>query len=163
VREYEELFTTLFMQSGLPKMTSRVLVSLYTTDTGSLTASELVQRLQVSPASISKAMTLLEGLGLIRRELDERRRERYIVDDDVFYQSTIASAESLAQLADTARQGVNVLGPDTPAGTRLENVARFMDFVGESFTRAVEQARDILYTKPESTPDDTATPSSDPG
>src|ERR687898_333297 len=55
VREYEEKFTTLLMQSGLPKMTAHLLTCLYTTDTGSLTAAELVQRLQVSPASISKA------------------------------------------------------------------------------------------------------------
>ena len=59
MREYEETFTTVLMQSGLPKMMSRVLVCLYTTDSGSL-ASELVQRLQVSPASISKAITFLE-------------------------------------------------------------------------------------------------------
>ncbi|MGT2532962.1 helix-turn-helix domain-containing protein [Streptomyces nojiriensis] len=149
VREYEEMFTTLFMASGLPKISARVLVSLYTTDTGTLTASELVQRLQVSPASISKAITFLEGQGLIRRERDERRRERYIVDDDVFYQSTIASAKATDQLADTARQGVGVLGPDTPAAVRLENIARFLDFIGETITRAAEQARDILYVKAE--------------
>ena len=47
------------------------------------------------------------------------------------------------------RQGVTVLGPDTPAGGRLENVARFLNFVSESLTRAAEQAREILYTKPE--------------
>jgi DNA-binding transcriptional ArsR family regulator len=158
VRDYEETFTTLLMQSGLPKMTARVLVCLYTTDAGSLTASELVQRLQVSPASISKAVALLEGHGLIRRERDERRRERYVVDDDVWYQSMIAAARSHAQLADTARQGVRILGPGTPAATRLENIARFVDFVGENMTRAAEQAREILYARPE-----TGTPGPDRG
>ena len=100
VREYEEMFTAILMQSGLPKMMSRVLVCLYTTDSGSLTASELVQRLQVSPASISKAITFLEGLDLVRRERDERRRERYVVDDDVWYQSMMRSARDNAQLAE---------------------------------------------------------------
>lgn len=161
VREYEETFTTVVMQSGLPKMMSRVLVCLYTTDAGSLTASELVQRLQVSPASISKAITFLEGLDLVRRERDERRRERYVVDDDLWYQSMMASARSNAQLAETARQGVGILGPDTPAAARLENVARFLDFVGESITRAAEQAREVLYTKAEATSGGTAKPSSD--
>ena len=163
VREYEETFTTLFTQSGLPNMTARVLTCLYTTDTGSLTASELVQRVQVSPASISKATTFLESLGLIRRERDERRRERYIVDDDVFYESTLSSARSLTELADTARLGVGVLGRGTPAGVRLENISRFLDFVGEAMIRATEQARDILITKPETTSDGTDTPpDSDP-
>ncbi len=161
VREYEEMFTTLLMHSGLPKMTSRVLVSLFTTDAGSLTAAELVQRLQVSPASISKAITFLESQGLIRRERDERRRERYVVDDDVWYQSTIASARSSAQLAETARQGVSILGRDTPAAARLESIARFTDFIAESITRAAEQAREILSTKAEATSDGTALPPSE--
>ncbi|GAA0700300.1 helix-turn-helix domain-containing protein [Kitasatospora atroaurantiaca] len=149
VREYEEMFTALLMQQGLPKMMSRVLTCLYTTDAGSLTASELVQRLQVSPASVSKAVTFLASQGLIRRERDERRRELYIVDTDVFYQGMMAAARSNAQLAETARQGIGILGSDTPAAARLENIARFVDFVAENMVRAAEQARDILYTKPE--------------
>ncbi|KUJ70278.1 MarR family transcriptional regulator [Streptomyces albus subsp. albus] len=158
VREYEETFTTLFMQQGLPKMTSRVLTCLFITDAGSLTASELVQRLQVSPASVSKAITFLESQGLVRRERDERRRERYVVDNDVWYQSTIAAARSSAQLAEVARQGVGILGPDTPAAVRLENIARFTDFISESIARAAEQAREVLYAKAETTSDGTAAP-----
>jgi DNA-binding transcriptional regulator YhcF (GntR family) len=156
VREYEELFTTVFMQSGLPKMTARVLAGLYTTDAGSLTAAELAENLRISPASVSKAVAFLESQGLIRRERDERRRERYVVDDDVMYQSTMASARSIAHLGEVARQGVGVLGPDTPAAARLENIARFVDFVSESIARAAGQAREILHTKPVTTPDRTA-------
>ena len=161
VREYEETFTSILMQSGLPKMMSRVLVCLYTTDAGSLTAPELAQRLQVSPASISKAITFLESLDLVRRERDERRRERYVVDDELWYQSMIRSARDNARLAETARQGVGILGPDTSAAARLENIARALDFVGESITRAAEQAREILSTKAETTSGGTAKPSSD--
>ncbi|GAA3017681.1 GbsR/MarR family transcriptional regulator [Streptosporangium longisporum] len=153
VREYEEVFATVFMQSGLPKMTARVLSSLYATDTGSLTASELAGRLQISLASVSKAITFLENQGLIRRERDERRRERYIVDDDVLYQSTMASARATAHLGEVARQGVGILGPGTPAAARLENIARFVDFVSESIARAADQAREILHAKPGATPD----------
>ena len=152
VREYEETFTTVLMASGLPKMMSRVLVCLYTTDAGSLTAAELARHLQVSPASISKAITFLDSQHLIRRERDQHRRESYIVDDDVWYQAMIASAQSNIHLVQTARQGVAILGPGTPAATRLENIARFLDFVADSITRAAEQARDILYTKPDPVP-----------
>ncbi|MEH6378040.1 helix-turn-helix domain-containing protein [Streptomyces sp. KLMMK] len=152
VREYEETFTTVLMASGVPKMMSRVLACLTLTDTGSLTAAELVQHLQVSPASISKAIAFLESQGLVRRERDERRRERYVVDDDVWYQSMMASARATAQLVEIARQGVGILGPDTQAAARLENIARFVDFVGESIIRAAEQARDVLHTKPGTTP-----------
>ncbi|MEV5311157.1 helix-turn-helix domain-containing protein [Streptomyces sp. NPDC052610] len=155
VREYEETFTTLLMAQGLPKMMARVLTCLYTTDEGSLTASELVQRLQVSPASVSKAIAFLESQGLVARRRDEGRRERYVADDDVWYQSMMASARGTAQLAETARQGVGVLGPGTPAAVRLENISRFVDFVSESIARAADQARDVLHTKPE-TPSDSS-------
>ncbi|MFD1658901.1 helix-turn-helix domain-containing protein [Streptomyces caeni] len=158
VRAYEETFTTAMMQSGMPKMMARVMAALSLTDTGSLTASELVQRLDVSPASVSKAIAFLESQSMVRRERDGRRRERYVVDDDIMYQSMMASARSMAQIVETARQGVGILGPRTPAGVRFENIARFLDFVAESTARAAEQAREILHTKPGTNPDGTPTP-----
>jgi len=145
---YEDTFATLFMQSGLPRMASRVLAGLYTTDAGSLTAAEIARRLQISPGSVSKAVAFLDSQGLIRRERDERRRERYVVDDDVLYQSVMASARSTAHLGEVARQGVRILGPGTPAAARLENIARFVDLVSASMARAADQARAILHTKP---------------
>jgi len=163
VRAYEETFTAVLMQSGLPKMTARVLVALYTADAGSLTASELVRSLQVSPASVSKAVAFLENQGLIRREREEGRRERYFADDDVWYQSMIAAARSHTLLVETARQGVGILGPDSPAAARLENIARFMDFVSESLARAAEQAREILHPEAEAAPDEASGPSPERG
>lgn len=65
----------------------------------------------------------------------------------------IAAARSNAQLAETARQGFSVLGRDTPAAARLENMARFLDLVGECITRAAEQVREILSTKSATTLD----------
>ncbi|WP_431973097.1 helix-turn-helix domain-containing protein [Micromonospora haikouensis] len=148
VAEYEESLTTALMASGLPRMTARVLTCLYVTDAGSLTASQLAQHLQVSPASISKAIAFLESQSLARRERDERRRDRYLVDDELFYQATVASARASDQLVATAREGVAILGPGTPAAARLENIARFLDFISESITRAADQARAMLHTPP---------------
>ncbi|WP_133914875.1 helix-turn-helix domain-containing protein [Streptomyces sp. NBC_00582] len=153
VRAYQETLTTVFMASGMPKMTARVMACLTISDTGSLTASELVQRLQVSPASVSKAIAFLESQDHVRRERDERRRERYVVDDEIMYEAMVASARSTAQVAETARQGVGILGAGTPAAVRLENMGRFLDFVSESIARAADQARAVLHTKPDTTPD----------
>jgi DNA-binding transcriptional regulator GbsR (MarR family) len=151
VADYEDAFTTVLMASGLNKMASRVLTCLFTTDAGSLTAAELAQRLQVSPASISKAITFLESQSLARRERQDGRRDRYLVDDELFYQATIASARANDQLVAIARQGVALLGPETAAAHRLENIARFLDFISESITRAAEQAREVLHTRPVTT------------
>ncbi|MCK7622850.1 helix-turn-helix domain-containing protein [Streptomyces sp. RS10V-4] len=147
VRDYQEALTTVYITSGVPKMMARVLGCLYTTDSGSLTASELAQRLQVSPASISKAITFLESQDLVRRVRDERqRRERYVVDDDLWYQAMIRSARANDEFIEAARQGVGVLGRGTPAAVRLENAARFLDFVSEGLIRAAEQGREVLHT-----------------
>ncbi|WP_433315358.1 helix-turn-helix domain-containing protein [Micromonospora sp. CA-269861] len=161
VAEYEETFTTVLMASGLTKMAARVLTCLFTTDSGSLTASQLAQRLQVSPASISKAITFLESQSLVRRERDERRRDRYVVDNELFYQATIASARANDQLVEIARQGVALLGPQTAAAARLENIARFLDFISESIVRSAEQARAVLHTTSQAATPDTAQPASD--
>jgi DNA-binding CsgD family transcriptional regulator len=163
VRDYQEALTAVYITSGLPKMMARVLGCLYTTDTGSLTAAELARRLQVSPASISKAITFLEGQDLVRRERDERRRERYVVDDDLWYQAMIRSARANDQFIATARHGAAILGPGTPAATRLENAARFLDFVSEALIRAAGQGREVLYTRTGTTPDGTAKPGPDHG
>ena len=107
-----------------------------------------MERLQVSPATVSKSIAFLDGQGMVRRERDERRRERYFLDDDIWYRSMMVSARTTAQLVDTTRQGVGVLGAGTPAGTRLENTARFLDFISETIARAAEQGRQVLRTKP---------------
>ncbi|MEU2338445.1 helix-turn-helix domain-containing protein [Streptomyces sp. NPDC006654] len=161
VREYEETLTAVMMASGMSAMPARVMASITLTDTGSLTASELVERLKVSPASVSKAIAFLESQSLARREQGEGRRERYIVDDDIWYQSMMASVRANARVVEIARQGVDVLVPGTPAANRLENVARFLDFVSESLARAAEQAREILHTQPGTTSNSADRPSPD--
>ncbi|GAB2714433.1 GbsR/MarR family transcriptional regulator [Nocardia thraciensis] len=148
VRHYEETFTTLLIQQGMSRTMARVLTCLFTSDAGSLTASELVHRLQISPPSVSKAIKFLESQGLVRRESDERRRVRYIVDNNVWYQSTIDSARRMAQFAEITRQGVDIFGSDTPTGTRLEDMARFSDFFSESILRAATQSREVLRPTP---------------
>ncbi|WP_329087170.1 MarR family transcriptional regulator [Streptosporangium sp. NBC_01469] len=142
VHELEEQFTAMMIGTGLPRMTARVLTCLYLTDSGSLTAAELVQRLQVSPASISKAIGELEQQELIRRERDpRRRRDRYVVDDDAWFRGWLASARQNAMLADFACQGARTLGATTPAGTRLRDVGEFFEHVGHHMIQAAEQWR----------------------
>ncbi|MFG3099767.1 helix-turn-helix domain-containing protein [Streptomyces sp. NPDC048182] len=148
VRAFEEVFTTAMMASGMSRMTAQVQAALTLADSGSMTSAELVGHLKVSPASVSKAITFLESQGMVRRERDGRR-ERYVVDDDIWYQSMMSSIRSMTEIVRTTRQGVGVFGSGTPAGVRLENIARFLDYLAETMARAADQARDILHSKPE--------------
>ncbi|MER7582053.1 MarR family transcriptional regulator [Kitasatospora sp. NPDC097691] len=142
VREYAAQLAELLVHTGLPRMVARVLTCLYVTDSGSLTAAELVQRLGVSPASVSKAVGYLAGQELVRREQDEDgRRERYVVDDDVWYRALLASAQRNAMLAEFTRSGADLLGAATPAGARLGTAAVFLEDTGADIVRAVQRRR----------------------
>ncbi|WP_441293101.1 MarR family transcriptional regulator [Sorangium sp. KYC3313] len=131
VRAFVEQFAALMVQTGLPRMAGRVLASLYTADSGALTAAELVKRLRVSPASVSKAIGYLEGLEVVRRERGPRRGERYVIDDDVWERAWTTSARSHEMWADAARRGAGILGPVTPAGVRLNRMGRFFRRLGD--------------------------------
>ncbi|MCA6091335.1 helix-turn-helix domain-containing protein [Streptomyces sp. SCA3-4] len=148
VRAYDERLTRLLVDMGLPRMVAGVLVCLHTTDSGSVTAAELVQRLRASPASISKAVGYLEGQELIRRERDARqRRDRYVIDDDVWFRAMLANARLTATLAETAHDGAVLLGTGTPAGARLKDVSRVLEHVGRDLTRSVEYWREVLFAQ----------------
>lgn len=126
VRGFMEQFVSLMVQTGLPQMASRVFACLVTTDSGTLTAAELVQQLRVSPASVSKAIGYLEGLGLVRRERAlQQRRERYIIDDDLWLRTWMTDARRHESWASTAQQGTQIFGAATPAGARLDQMSRF--------------------------------------
>jgi DNA-binding transcriptional ArsR family regulator len=137
VRKYQDWLTAVLVEMGLSRMTASVLTSLAVTDSGSLTAAELVQRLRVSPASISKAVSYLEEQGLVRRERSERR-ERYIFDDDAWLRAWMVSARTNAMLAGAALQGADILGQTTPAGARMAQMGNFLRLVGDDMIRAAE-------------------------
>jgi len=138
VSDFQEWFTSVLVQMGLTRMIASVLTCLFTTDAGWLTAADLVQRLRVSPASISKAIGYLESQGLVRRERDGRRRERYLVDNDVWLRAWQVSVQTNAVVAEAARSGAEILGPSTPAGARLAVMSRFLRYVGADMERSAE-------------------------
>ncbi|MEU4830829.1 helix-turn-helix domain-containing protein [Streptosporangium sp. NPDC023615] len=131
VHGFVERFATLLAGTGFPRMPARVFACLLTSDPGSLTSAELVGRLRVSPASVSKAVGHLEAIGLVRRVRDSGRRERYVVDDDVWLQAFKTDTGAHLEVAAAARQGIEIFGSGTTAGTRLERMARFFAWIGE--------------------------------
>lgn len=139
VDEVDAQSVELMVQAGLPQMMARVLTALFTTDSGSLTSAELVQRLHVSPASISKAIGYLETQALIKRARDPRSRaELYSIDDDVAFQSIMAGARNQTQIAEACKIAAQKLGTTSPAGARLENTSQFLLHVIDDLVRSVQ-------------------------
>ncbi|XVQ83129.1 helix-turn-helix domain-containing protein [Microbispora siamensis] len=142
VEDFTESFIALLVQQGMPRMEARVLACLYITDSGALTAADLVQRLHVSPASVSHAVAFLEQQGMLRRErVPGTRRERYVIDDEIWIRSMLASLQMNEALAAASQRGAEILGATTPAGSRFESSAELLLLVSEAFRRVMEEWR----------------------
>ncbi|MFD1539728.1 MarR family transcriptional regulator [Nonomuraea guangzhouensis] len=133
----------MMVEGGMAPMTARVFAALFLSEGGSLTATELVQQLHVSPATISHAIKWLGQRGMVARER-EARRMRYVVDVDVWYHTWLASARSIAIWADTARHGAGIFGTDTPTGDRLHTTSRFFELLAHDMGQAAEHWRQAL-------------------
>ena len=153
VQDFTESFTDLLDQQGMPRMIARVLACLYITDSGTLTAADLVERLSISPASVSHAVTFLEQQGLLRRERTPGvRRERYVIDDEIWVRSLLTTVQMNQALSAASRRGAEILGTTTPAGARFEASAELLGFVSDALQQAMEQWRQHLAQKSESNP-----------
>ncbi|WP_433519278.1 helix-turn-helix domain-containing protein [Nonomuraea sp. CA-143628] len=140
VRDFTESFTALLVQQGLPRMEARVLACLYITDSGTLTAADLVQRLRVSPASISHAIAFLEQQGMLSRErAPGARRERYVIDDQIWLGTLRAALQMNETLAVASQRGAEILGATTPAGARFESSAELLFLLSGAFRQVMEE------------------------
>ncbi|MEV4108494.1 helix-turn-helix domain-containing protein [Nonomuraea sp. NPDC049695] len=144
-QEAEDKLTDVLVASGLTRMSARVLACLCLTHSGGLTAADLVNHLHVSPASISKAVAELEVMNLIGRERDHpRRRDRYIVDNEIWYRSLLASAQFNTNIAMVARESAEALGRSTPAGARMDAMSEFFEHVGRETIAVAQRYRHVL-------------------
>lgn len=146
VTDVRDRFEELFAHTGLPRMAARVLAALLTTESGGLTSAQLVKALRVSPASVSKSVGYLEGIGTITRERDPgRRAERYVADADAWFRTIMDGSRVDAQIAAASADGALALGTGTAAGARLDKLGRFLRHVSEDLTRSAEHWHRVIF------------------
>ncbi|CAM5465698.1 hypothetical protein SGLAM104S_07560 [Streptomyces glaucescens] len=105
--------------------------------------------MSVSPAAISKAVGLLEAMGIIHRRRDPRSRaEPYVIGDDVWFQAIMASTRIDTRIAAASARSARALGPATPAGARLVNLSQFLHHVTEDLVRSAEHWRQVYFPSP---------------
>ncbi|HJP75895.1 MAG TPA: helix-turn-helix domain-containing protein [Pseudonocardiaceae bacterium] len=142
IRAFVDEFAASLAATGLPRMTARVFVSLLTADAGGRTSADLVRGLQVSPASVSKSIAALEAIDLVVRHVDPgSRRERYMVDEDVWLRAWQTDTSAHGQVAATAERGVAIFGADSAAGIRLGRMGQF-------FARLSGHMSDSAFAEP---------------
>jgi predicted transcriptional regulator len=130
VSRFIERFAAMLVEAGVPRMPARIFVALLASDSGRRTAAELAELLQISPAAVSGAVRYLAQVNLIVREHEPgSRRDHYRVHDDTWYEATVRREQQLARWTVSVRDGVDALGPDTPAGRRLAETLAFLEFL----------------------------------
>jgi DNA-binding transcriptional regulator GbsR (MarR family) len=130
VHRFIERFASVLSEAGIPRMPARVFVALLVTDSGRLTAAEIVDLLHVSPAAVSGAMRYLVPLNMVGRERERgSRRDVYRVHDDVWYEVSLRQDQVLTRWETSLREGITALGRDTPAGRRLVETHEYVDFI----------------------------------
>ena len=137
---YIERFASVLVAAGFPPMPARVFVALLVTDSGRLTAADLAEVLRVSPAAVSGAVRYLVQLGLVDKErVPGSRRDYYRMPDDVWSDMFRLRDQVMQRWAGLVREGIELLGPDTPAGARLAEHATFFEFVSRELPEVLKR------------------------
>lgn len=143
--EWEAEAVELAVRAGMPRMTARVHVDLMLSEDGRRTAAELTRRLKVSPASISVAVNSLVQQGFVRRERDpRRRRDIYVIDDEVWYHSIMISSRLTLDSARAALEAAEAFGPESPVGQRLARAGTFLERVILDTMESADRWRSLL-------------------
>jgi len=142
VRRFIENFSSALVEAGLPQMPALVFVALLAADDGGLTADELAAQLQVSRAAISGAVNYLSPVGLITRERQPgSRRYRYVLRDPTWFELVVRRERLLDRWITTTREGIDALGPTTPAGQRLAESLAFFEFLQQEMPAMLSRWR----------------------
>jgi DNA-binding transcriptional regulator GbsR (MarR family) len=132
VQRYAEQFGNLLAETGWPRMAARVFAAILGSAQGRLTAAELSEQLQASPAAISGAVRYLLQMRLASRERDPgSRRDVYLIQDDFWYQSMMRQDTFLTRWEESVQQMLNAAGEGTVTDRKLRATLGFLQFIQE--------------------------------
>jgi DNA-binding transcriptional regulator GbsR (MarR family) len=129
-QRYAEQFGNLLAETGWPRMAARVFAAILGSELGRMTAAELSEQLQASPAAISGAVRYLLQMRLASRERDPgSRRDVYVVQDDFWHQSMMRQDRFLVRWEDSVRLMRDAAGDGTETDRRLRATMGFLEFI----------------------------------
>jgi DNA-binding transcriptional regulator GbsR (MarR family) len=152
VRRFIERFAVTMADAGMPRMPARVFAAILSAEDGRCTAADLAAGLGVSPAAVSGAVRYLLQTQLISREREPgERRDHYRTSGGNWYEAMAQRDAIMARWEQDLQEGIKAVGPDTPAGHRLEETRRFYAFLREELAAILRHwraRRDATSTGP---------------
>ncbi|WP_420112443.1 GbsR/MarR family transcriptional regulator [Pseudactinotalea sp.] len=132
-RKFSDDLAALLDAAGFPRMPARLLMALLTSPTGEFTADQISEVLDVSPAAVSGAIRYLLSVQVLRvGSLPGTRRRKYALAPN-WYTATLTRRSLYGELSGLAQDRPAAIGPDTPAGRRVQEMADFYGFLHRKF------------------------------
>jgi DNA-binding MarR family transcriptional regulator len=142
VSQFVERFAGVLANSGVPTMSARVMGAMLVSPTGTMTAAELAEALQISQPAVSGAVRQLLQVSFITRErLPGSRKDHYRIREDVFAAILERRNLALSEWESTSRSGASLFGGDSPVGRRLTEAADFFAFIHADMDQMIKNWR----------------------
>ncbi|MBT2392668.1 GbsR/MarR family transcriptional regulator [Streptomyces maoxianensis] len=154
VSRFVERFAAEMTEAGMQRMAARVFAALLSSEKGSMTSAELAEQLQISPAAVSGAVRYLNQVDMVSRERDPgSRRERYVLHNELWYETFTRRDQLLARWEKALRDGAQTLGLETAAGQRVTETAEFFAFLQTEMAGLLDRWRAYRESQPPTPPD----------
>jgi len=143
-RQFIERMGLAIERMGLSRTFGRLFGLLMVADRP-LSLDEMVERLDVSKASVSTNARACEELGLARRVgVRGDRKDYYEIAPRAFEQVTAKRVVAIHAMAGLAAEGLQAVGDDaSPARDRLTEMLDFYLFMGEQIEELLERWREV--------------------
>ncbi|MGH8931070.1 MAG: GbsR/MarR family transcriptional regulator [Egibacteraceae bacterium] len=145
-----DAFALLMGESGINRMSARVLAALLSGDEPALTAAQLSALLQTSPASISAAVRQLEQRRLVKRgRVPGTRADTYALAREGWYEAFAARSNFAEAMCGILDEGIAASAPDGQARARLRETRDFFAFLAKELPAVVDRWRALRREPPE--------------
>lgn len=123
-------------------MPSRVLVATMCAQSRTITAGELAERLDASPAAMSGALRYLVQVDLLEREaVPGSRSQHYRVPDNAWYESLAHRQGLLTRLAESGAEGLDALPAGSLGRMRIAEMLDFFDYLEAELPALIDKWR----------------------
>lgn len=107
-----------------------------------VTAGELAERLDASPAAMSGALRYLVQVDLLEREaVHGSRSQHYRVPDNAWYESLAHRHSMLSKLAESGAEGLDALPAGSLGRMRIAEMLDFFAYLDEELPSLIDKWR----------------------
>src|SRR5215470_6848618 len=129
--DWVERVATFFAEHyGLPPITGRIIGWLMVCDPPEQSPAQIAAAINASRASLTTNMRLLIASGLVHRLTRAGGRTAYYrIDDDMWQKVIQRRIASMMSFSEIARDGIDLLGTDSPRAARIRAAHDFFEWL----------------------------------